>query len=55
MRVDKVDHGATVDEMGCSIFGQLNGVKVHKLRWFGNVLIPKEYRLIVVSGHEGGG
>lgn len=39
MRVDRAYHGAAVDEMGCSIFGQLNGVKVHKMRWLGNVSV----------------
>jgi hypothetical protein len=39
---------AAVDEMGCSIFGQLNGVKVHKMRWLGNVSVDKEYCSMVV-------
>jgi hypothetical protein len=53
MRVDRVYHEAAVDEMGCSIFGQLNRVKVHNMRWLGNVSIDKEYRSMVE--HEGGG
>jgi len=48
MRVDRAYHGAAVDEMGCLIFGQLNGVKVHKMRWLGNVSVDKEYRSMVV-------
>lgn len=32
VRVDRAYHGAAVDEMGCLIFGQLNWVKVHKMR-----------------------
>lgn len=31
-----------------SIFGQPNGVKIHKIRWLGNVSVDKEYRLMVV-------
>ena len=38
----------TVDEMSCSICGQLNGVKVQKMRWLGNVSVNKEYRSMVV-------
>ncbi|KAF8846406.1 hypothetical protein BDZ45DRAFT_682538 [Acephala macrosclerotiorum] len=48
VRVDRAYHGAAVDEMGCLIFGQLNGVKVHKMRWLGNVSVDKEYRSMVV-------
>lgn len=48
MRVDRAYYRAVVDEMGCSIFGQINGVKVHKMIWLGNVLVDKEYRSMVV-------
>jgi hypothetical protein len=48
IRVDRAYHETAVDEMGCSIFGQLNGVKVHKMRWLGHVSIDKEYRSMVV-------
>lgn len=48
MRLDRAYHGAAVDKMGCSIFGQLNGVKVYKMRWLGNVSIDKKYRSMVV-------
>jgi hypothetical protein len=48
MRVDRAYYRAVVDEMGCLIFGQLNGVKVHKMIWLGNVLVDKEYRSMVV-------
>jgi hypothetical protein len=34
--------------MGCSIFDKLNGVKVHKMRWLGNVSIDKKYCSIFV-------
>ena len=47
MRVDRVYYEVAVDEMGCSLFGQLNGVKVHKMRWLGNMSIDKEYRSMV--------
>jgi hypothetical protein len=48
IRVDRAYHGVAVDEMGCSIFGQLNGVKVHKMRWLGSASVDKEYRSMVV-------
>ena len=48
IRVDRAYHEAAVDEMGCSIFGQLNRVKIHKMRWLGNVSIDQEYRSMVV-------
>jgi hypothetical protein len=48
VRVDRAYHKVATDEMGCSIFGQLNGVKVHKMRWLGNVSVDKEYRSMVV-------
>jgi hypothetical protein len=48
MRVDRVFHKVAVDEMGCKLFSQLNGVKVHKMRWLGNVSVDKEYRSMVV-------
>lgn len=48
MRVDRVHHEVAVDEMGCTLFGQMNGIKVHKMRWLGNVSVDKEYRSIVV-------
>src|SRR5690349_17441692 len=48
IRVDGAYHEAAVDEMGCSIFVQLNRVKIHKMRWLGNVSIDKEYRPMVV-------
>jgi hypothetical protein len=34
--------------MEYSIFGQLNKVKVHKMRWLGNVPVEKEYRWMVM-------
>ncbi|KAL5331200.1 hypothetical protein ACEPPN_000729 [Leptodophora sp. 'Broadleaf-Isolate-01'] len=43
MRVDRAYHEVAMDEMGCSIFGQLNGVKVHKMRWLGNVSVDSVY------------
>jgi hypothetical protein len=48
MRVDRVYHEVATDEVGCTIFSQLNKVKVHKMRWLGNVSVDKEYRSIVV-------
>ena len=34
--------------MGCALFGRLNNVKVHKMRWLGSVSVDKEYRSVVV-------
>jgi hypothetical protein len=48
MRVDRAYREVAADEMGCTLFGQLNGVKAHKMRWLGNVSIDKEYRSMVV-------
>ncbi|KAG4442881.1 hypothetical protein IFR05_001677 [Cadophora sp. M221] len=48
MRVDRVYHEVATDEVGCVLFGRLNGVKVHKMRWLGNVSVDKEYRSMVV-------
>jgi hypothetical protein len=48
MRVDRAYHEVAIDEMGCALFGQMNGVKVHKMRWLGIVSIDKEYRSMVV-------
>lgn len=48
MRVDRVYHEVATDEVGCTLFGRLNGVKVHKMRWLGNVSVDKEYRSMVV-------
>lgn len=42
MRVDREYREVATDDMGCTLFGQLNGVKVHKMRWLGNVSIDKE-------------
>jgi hypothetical protein len=48
VRVDRAYHRAAVVEMEYSIFGQLNKVKVHKMRWLGNVPVEKEYRWMVM-------
>jgi hypothetical protein len=48
VRVDRVYHGVLVDETGCALFGQMNGVRAHKMRWLGQVSIEKEYRSMVV-------
>lgn len=48
MRVDRVYHEVATDEVGCTLFGRLNGIKVHKMRWLGNVSVDKEYRSMVV-------
>ncbi|KAH9203832.1 hypothetical protein DL95DRAFT_472038 [Leptodontidium sp. 2 PMI_412] len=48
MRVDRVYHEVATDEVGCTLFGRLNGVKVHKMRWLGNVSVDKEYRSMVI-------
>ncbi|KAH8800203.1 hypothetical protein F5884DRAFT_809637, partial [Xylogone sp. PMI_703] len=34
--------------MGCTLFGQMNKVKVHKMRWLGSVSVDKEYRSMIV-------
>jgi hypothetical protein len=48
MRVDRVYHKVAVDETGCAHFSQVNGVKVHKMRWLGNVSADKTYCSLVV-------
>jgi hypothetical protein len=48
MRVDRAYHKVATDEMGCDLFSRMNGVKVHKVRWLGNVSMDKEYRSMVV-------
>lgn len=36
------------DELGCTIFKQMNGVKVYKMRWLRTASVDKEYHTIVV-------
>jgi hypothetical protein len=36
------------DELGCTIFRRMNGVKVYKMRWLETAFVDKEYRTIVV-------
>ena len=35
-------------EIGCTLFSKLNRVKVHRMRWLGNVSVDKEYCSMVV-------
>jgi hypothetical protein len=44
MRVDRVYREVATDEMGCTLFSQLNGVKVHKMWWLESMSVDKEYR-----------
>ncbi|KAH8799484.1 hypothetical protein F5884DRAFT_758508 [Xylogone sp. PMI_703] len=48
IRVDRAHHKVSTDEMGCTVFGQMNKVKVHKMRWLGNVSVDKEYRSMII-------
>ena len=48
MRVDRARHKVATDGMGCALFGRMNGVKVHKMRWLGNMSTDKEYRSMVM-------
>jgi hypothetical protein len=47
-RVDRAYRAVATDELGCAVFGQMNGVKVHKMRWLGTASVDKEYRSMVV-------
>jgi hypothetical protein len=48
IRIDKAYREVATDELGCTIFGRMNGVKVHKMRWLGTASVDKEYRTMVV-------
>ena len=36
------------DDLECTLFGRMNKVKVHKMRWLGTASVDKEYRTMVV-------
>ncbi|KAM4067830.1 DDE superfamily endonuclease [Hirsutella rhossiliensis] len=48
LRVDRAHRGVATDDIGCAVFGRMNGVKVHKMRWLGTASVDKEYRSLVV-------
>jgi hypothetical protein len=48
IRIDRAYWEVATDELGCTIFRRMNGVKVHKMRWLGTASVDKEYRTIVV-------
>jgi hypothetical protein len=48
LRIDRAYREVATDELGCTLFGRMNGVKVHKMRWLGTASIDKEYRSMVV-------
>ncbi|KAH7118403.1 hypothetical protein EDB81DRAFT_618150, partial [Dactylonectria macrodidyma] len=48
-RVDRAYRAVATDELGCAVFGQMNGVKVHKMRWLGTASVDKDYRSMVVN------
>ncbi|KAM4058177.1 DDE superfamily endonuclease [Hirsutella rhossiliensis] len=48
LRVDRAHCGVATDDIGCAVFGRMNGVKVHKMRWLGTASVDKEYRSLVV-------
>jgi hypothetical protein len=48
IRIDRAYREVATDELGCTIFGRMNGVKVHKMRWLGTASVDKEYRTMVV-------
>jgi len=48
LRIDRAYREVGTDELGCTLFGRMNGVKVHKMRWLGTASIDKEYRTMVV-------
>lgn len=48
VRIDRACRKVAMDELGCSVLGRLNGVKVHKMRWLGTVSVDKEYSSMVV-------
>ena len=47
MRVDRAYREVAADELGCTLFGRMNGVKVHKMRWLGTASKDEEYRTMV--------
>lgn len=62
LQIDTAYRKVATDELGCTLFGRMNGVKVRKMRWLGMASIDKEYPTIVVYldnscvlGQEGGG
>ena len=48
LRIDRAHRDVATDELGCTLFGRMNEVKVHKMRWLGAVSVGKEYRSMVV-------
>lgn len=48
LRIDRAYREVATNELGCTLFGWMNGVKVHKMRWLGTASIDKEYRTMVV-------
>jgi hypothetical protein len=48
IRIDRAYREVATDELRCTIFGRMNGVKVHKMRWLGTASVDKEYRTMVV-------
>jgi hypothetical protein len=48
LRIDRAYREVATDELGCTLFGRMNGVKVHKMRWLGTAFKDKEYRTMVV-------
>jgi len=35
------------DELGCKVFGRINGVEIKKMRWLGNPSVDKEYGSLI--------
>lgn len=48
LRVDRAYREVATDELGCTLFGRMNGVKIHKMRWLGTASKDKEYCAMVV-------
>jgi len=48
LRIDRAFREVVTDELGCTLFGRMNGVKVHKMQWSGTASVGKEYRTMVV-------
>jgi hypothetical protein len=46
--IDRAYKSVATDDLGCTLFGRMNKVKVLKMRWLGTASIDKEYRKMVV-------
>jgi hypothetical protein len=46
--IDRTYKSVAIDGLGCTLFGRMNRVKVHMVRWLGRASIDKEYHTMVV-------